>query len=101
MDKKDGAGRKALTNTPYSHRNAVVSPDGKWIAFLADGDLRADTEVRAVRDSIAKLDTEAARAAATRDRLQSDIFVIPAIGGEPKRIHTPGSENALVWSPDS
>jgi dipeptidyl aminopeptidase/acylaminoacyl peptidase len=101
IDKKDGAGRKAITNTLYSHRNAVVSPDGKWIAFIADGDLRADTEVRAVRDSIAKLDTEAARTAATRDRLQSDIFVIPAIGGEPKRIHTPGSENALEWSPDS
>jgi dipeptidyl aminopeptidase/acylaminoacyl peptidase len=101
VDKKDGAGRKAITNTSYSHRNAVVSPDGKWIAFLADADLRADSEVRVVRDSIAKLDTEAARTAATRDRLQSDIFVIPAVGGEPKRIHTQGSENGLEWSPDS
>jgi dipeptidyl aminopeptidase/acylaminoacyl peptidase len=102
IDHLDGAGRKALTSTPYSHRNAVVSPDGKWIVFAADAELRADAQVSAVRADIAKLGTDAERTAATRDKLQTDLFVIPvAGGGTPKRIKTAGLESGVEWSADS
>jgi dipeptidyl aminopeptidase/acylaminoacyl peptidase len=101
IDRKDGAGAKPITETPYSHRNASVSPDGKWIVFAADAELRPDTAVRAARDEIAQLGTDAARAAATRDRLQSELYLMPAAGGAPKRIRTPGSETGVEWSPDS
>ena len=32
--------KKQLTNTRYSHRDVKVSPDGRWIAFVADVELR-------------------------------------------------------------
>ena len=101
IDHNDGAGRKAVTSTTYSHRNAVVSPDGKWIVFSADADLRADAQVATTRADIAKLGTDAERTAATREKLQTDLFVIPVAGGTPKRIKTPGLESGIEWSPDS
>ena len=102
IDHNDGAGRKAITSTPYSHRNAVVSPDGKLIVFTADADLRPDPIVAGQRADIAKLATDAERAAATREKLQSDLFVIPVTGaGTPKRVRTPGNEGSIEWSPDS
>jgi dipeptidyl aminopeptidase/acylaminoacyl peptidase len=101
IDHNDGAGRKAVTQTLYSHRNAVVSPDGKWIVFTADADLRPDSQVATTRADIAKLGTDAERTAATREKLQSDLFVIPVAGGTPKRIKTPGLESGIEWSPDS
>jgi dipeptidyl aminopeptidase/acylaminoacyl peptidase len=100
IDRKDGKGRTPLTNTAYSHRAAQVSPDGKWIAFVADRELRSDPDVRGVRDAIQKL-PPAERLAATRERLQTELFVIPAIGGEPVKVPTPGNESSLKWSPDS
>ncbi len=100
IDRKDGKGRTPLTSTPYSHRSAQVSPDGKWIAFVADKDLRSDEDVRTVRTAIQKLPA-GERLAATREGLQSDLFVIPSTGGEPVRIQTPGSESNLSWSADS
>ena len=100
IDRKDGNGRRPLTSTAYSHRAAQVSPDGKWIAFVADAALRSDAEVRGVRDTIQKL-PPAERLAATRERLQTDLFVIPATGGEPVKVPTPGNESGLSWSPDS
>jgi dipeptidyl aminopeptidase/acylaminoacyl peptidase len=92
--------RTMLTNTPYSHRNATVSPDGRWIAFLADPLFRPDSVVAAERDSL-----EALPFSMERDRMlrnDADIFVIPATGGEPRRItNRPGSERSVAWSPDS
>jgi dipeptidyl aminopeptidase/acylaminoacyl peptidase len=101
IDRNDGAGRKALTSTAYSHRNAAVSPDGKWIVFAADGELRADTAVRVVREQIAGLSTDAERTAATRAQLQSELYIVPIGGGTPRRIRTPGNETGVQWSPDS
>ncbi len=101
IDRKDGAGAKPLTSALYSHRNATVSPDGKWIVFSADAEQRPDPAVRAVRDEIAKLGTDEARTVATRDRLQSELFIMPSAGGTPKRIRTAGSESGIEWSPDS
>jgi dipeptidyl aminopeptidase/acylaminoacyl peptidase len=89
-----------LTETAYSHRGATVSPDGKWIAFVADADLRPDSVVQAERDSLARLPYDAAREEAPRN--DADIFVIPVTGGEPRRLITQnGSEGSLTWSPDS
>jgi len=89
-----------LTETAYSHRNATVSPDGKWIAFVADPDLRPDSVVQAERDSLARLPYDAERDEAPRN--DADIFIIPVTGGEPRRITAQdGSEGGLTWSPDS
>ena len=88
-----------LTDTPYSHRSAVVSPDGRWIAFVADARLRPDSVVRAERDSLAPLPYDAARDEAPRN--DTDIFVIAIDGGTPRRLTTlDGNEGSLAWSPD-
>jgi dipeptidyl aminopeptidase/acylaminoacyl peptidase len=89
-----------LTEGAYSHRNAVVSPDGKWIAFVADPALRPDSVVQAERDSLARLPYDAARDEAPRN--DADIFVMGVSGGEPRRLTTQnGSEGSITWSPDS
>ncbi|HET9276098.1 MAG TPA: hypothetical protein VFN96_08510, partial [Gemmatimonadales bacterium] len=96
----DGGAKRQLTDGPYSHRNVSVSPDGQWIAFTADGRLRPDSVVRAERDSIGKLPYDARRDEAARN--DTDLFVMPAAGGAPRRItRTSGDENGVEWSPDS
>ncbi len=95
-----GAKRVQLTSTGYSHRAPVVSPDGKWIAFVADAALRADSMVQALADSLALLPYDAARDEV--DRNESDVYVIPVAGGTPRKVATlPGAESDLTWSPDS
>jgi dipeptidyl aminopeptidase/acylaminoacyl peptidase len=92
--------KRMLTNGPYSHRTAIVSPDGQWIAFIADPELRTDSAVQAERDSLALLPYDAARDEAPRN--DADVFLIPGGGGEPRRLTTQnGSEARLAWSPDS
>jgi dipeptidyl aminopeptidase/acylaminoacyl peptidase len=91
--------KRQLTNTAYSHRNAVVSPDGRWIAFVADPELRPDSVVELERDSIARLPYDAARDEAPRN--EGDIFIISIDGGEPRRLtRANGVERSLAWSPD-
>ena len=95
----DGTDKVQVTTTAYSHRDISVSPDGKWIAFVADAELRADSVVQAVNDSVARLPYNKARDEAPRNDV--DIFVIPASGGEPRRVaRAPGDESRLDWSPD-
>ncbi|MGE0441922.1 MAG: prolyl oligopeptidase family serine peptidase [Gemmatimonadales bacterium] len=94
-----GGEKKQLTNTAYSHRNITISPDGQWIAFVADARLRPDSLGRLERDSLqrAKYDPKASEA----PRNDADVFVIPVSGGEPRRLTTAtGSEGSLAWSPD-
>ena len=92
--------KKMITNTAYSHRNAAVSPDGRWVAFVADAQLRSDSVVQAERDSIAPLPYDSARDEAPRN--DADIFLLPIEGGEPRRLTSlDGSEGSLTWSPDS
>ena len=94
-----GAKRVQLTNTAYSHRAPVVSPDGKWIAFTADVALKSDSAVTAYNDSIAELPYDAARDEV--DRNESDIYVLPIAGGTPRKVATVmGAESDLTWSPD-
>ncbi|MEO7216691.1 MAG: hypothetical protein ABI026_00680, partial [Gemmatimonadaceae bacterium] len=97
----DGSAKKMLTNTQYSHRNAVISPDGKFIAFVADASLRADSVVQAERDSLSKLPYDSVRDETPRD--DADIFVIPSDGsGAPRRVtHMTGQKRSVSWSPDS
>jgi dipeptidyl aminopeptidase/acylaminoacyl peptidase len=92
--------KRQLTHAAYSHRSPVVSPDGRWIAFLADARLRPDSVVAAERDSLALLPFDLARDQEIRNDV--DVFVISVAGGEPRRVaELPGNESALTWSPDS
>src|SRR5690606_15702513 len=94
-----GADRIQVTRTEYSHRSAVVSPDGRWIAFVADAELRSDSLVQAINDSIDALPYDRAREEARRN--DSDIYVIPVAGGTPRKVaELMGSEGGIVWSPD-
>jgi dipeptidyl aminopeptidase/acylaminoacyl peptidase len=96
----DGTAKRQLSNTAYSHRGAAVSPDGKWVAFLADAELRPDSVVEHERDSLAFLPYDAKRDEAPRN--ETDVFVMSADGGTPRRVaRWMGSESDLSWSPDS
>ena len=97
--KFDGTTRVQVTDTPYSHAQTVVSPDGKWIAFIADAQLRPDSVVQQLADSIAKLPYDALRDDAPRN--DRDIYVIPVTGGAPRKVASlQGDESGLEWSPD-
>lgn len=94
-----GKPRVQLTSAAYSHRNAVVSPDGRMIAFVADAELRADTVVQGINDSIARLPFSMARDTASRN--DTDIYVIDVTGGAPRKVASlVGTEADVTWSPD-
>lgn len=99
----DGSPKRMLTNTFYSHRDAVISSDGKWIAFVADPMLRPDSAVQAERDSLARLPYDAVRD--ERERDDADVFVVPSDGSTdamPIRVtKSEGAKRSLAWSPDS
>ncbi|HEX7939250.1 MAG TPA: S9 family peptidase, partial [Gemmatimonadaceae bacterium] len=96
----DGSAKKKITSTRYSHRNVTVSPDGQWVAFIADARLRPDSIVDMERDSLAKLPYDRKRDEAERNDV--DIFTLPIAGGTPHRVADfMGDERGLVWSPDS
>ncbi len=91
--------RTQITNTNYSHRSAVVSPDGKQIAFVADARLRPDSVVDIERDSLAKLPYDKARDEAVRN--DADIYIIGIDGGTPRKLtEWAGVESQITWSPD-
>ena len=96
----DGSPKRKITDTRYSHRNVSVSPDGKWVAFVADHALRPDSIVDMERDSISRLPYLKSRDDV--DRNDVDIYVIPITGGTPRKITSYfGSEGGITWSPDS
>ena len=96
----DGSPKRRITNTRYSHRSVVVSPDGQWVAFVADAQLRPDSIVDLERDSIARLPYDRKRDDV--DRNDVDVYVIPIAGGTPRKVTSFfGNENSLTWSPDS
>lgn len=91
--------RTMITNTNYSHRSATVSPDGQYIAFIAESTLRPDSVVDLERDSIAKLPYNKARDEAERN--DADIYVVPVAGGTPRKVvEWAGAESDLSWSRD-
>jgi len=96
----DGSAKKKITNTRYSHRGVTVSPDGQWVAFIADAQLRPDSVVDLERDSIARLPYDKKRD--DIDRNDFDVYVIPIAGGTPRKVASFfGDEGGLTWSPDS
>ena len=96
----DGSPKRRITETRYSHRAATISPDGQWVAFVADPSLRPDSVVERERDSIAQLPYDKKRDEVERN--DADVFVIPIGGGTPRKIATlTGIETDIVWSPDS
>jgi dipeptidyl aminopeptidase/acylaminoacyl peptidase len=100
LQRFDGTAKRQLARTPYSARGAAVSPDGRWVAFLADAELRSDSLVEHERDSLSYLPYDAARDEAPRNDM--DIFVISTDGGAPRKVaRWMGTERDLSWSPDS
>src|SRR5205823_9692448 len=96
----DGSAKRRITDTRYSHRNVVVSPDGQSVAFIADAQLRPDSVAEMERDSIAQLPYDKKRD--DMDRNEVDVYVIPISGGMPRKVSTlMGNESDLTWSPDS
>ena len=96
----DGSPKKRITDTRYSHRGTVVSPDGQFVAFVADAQLRPDSVTDLERDSIARLPYDKKRDDV--DRNEVDVFVVPIAGGTPRKIATMmGAESDITWSPDS
>lgn len=94
-----GAKKTLIDSTAYSRRGASVSPDGQWVAFIADPSLRPDSVVETERDSLARLPYDAKRDETPRN--DSDIFVVSTAGGIPRRLtNANGSEGDLAWSPD-
>ena len=88
-----------LTRSNYSHRGAVVSPDGQWIAFIADARLRPDSVVEFERDSLGRLPYDKVRDEAERN--DADIYVVPVAGGTPRKVaEWMGAESDLEWSAD-
>ena len=84
MQPFDGSSEAQLiTSTRYSHRSAAVSPDGQWIAFVADRALRPDSVVEAERDSLARLPYDAKRDEAPRNDV--DIYRHAVAGGAPRQ----------------
>lgn len=91
--------RTMITNTNYSHGSPTVSPDGKWIAFVADAKLRPDSVIDLERDSLAKLPYNKVRDEAVRN--DADIYLVAATGGTPRKLtEWVGAEAQLTWSPD-
>ena len=96
----DGSAKRRITDTRYSHRNVVVSPDGQSIAFVADARLRPDSVVEMERDSLAQLPYDKKRDDV--DRNDVDVYVMPISGEMPRKVATlMGNESDVTWSPDS
>jgi dipeptidyl aminopeptidase/acylaminoacyl peptidase len=99
VQRLEGNVRTQLTRAAYSHGDVAVSPDGAWIAFTADARLRPDSVAEAERDSLRRLPYNAKRDEAPRN--DSDIYVIPAGGGAPRKVaELMGGEDDLGWSAD-
>ena len=96
----DDTVRRALTATAYTHRDAALSPDGRFVAFVADSALRSDSAVSAERDSITRLPYDRVRDEVEHNDV--DIYVVPVDGSVAARklATLPGTESQLAWSPD-
>src|SRR5689334_18602860 len=68
---RSGGAAERLTSGTGTETNPIFSPDGNWIAFTGEYDGNVD------------------------------VYVIPATGGEPRRItYHPGNDGVVGWTPD-
>lgn len=68
---------RQLTDGEYDESAPVVSPDGRWVAFISDRNEAAD------------------------ERPNTDVYLVPAAGGRVTRVSTlPGLAYEPRWSPD-
>ena len=100
MIQTEGGEKRTLLNNAWSPRSAVVSPDGRWVVFVADAQLRPDSIVTAEAEARSQLPYDAARdETPTND---SDIYILATSGGEARKLgEWMGNEGSLAWSPDS
>ncbi len=78
VDARSGKARQLTDHARYDEFNPTWSPDGKWIVFVSNRSPDPDTYIDAV-----------------------DLFVLPAQGGEMRKISTPVGEKGLPSvSPD-
>jgi len=78
VDTRTGKGRQLTDHTVYDEQSPTWSPDGKWIAFTSNRSQEPDFNP----DEI-------------------DLFLIPAVGGEFKKVQAPvGEKTQPSFSPD-
>lgn len=78
VDARTGKVKQLTDHAVYDEYSPAWSPDSQWIAFCSNRSIDPDQ---------------------TPDR--ADVFVIPAAGGEMRRIETPvGDKGSLSFSPD-
>jgi Tol biopolymer transport system component len=112
-----------LTDTPEPEWGPAISPDGKWVAYIANANGRSDVWVKVLQtgavlniSSSLPLDVQARRgqgsveiapdgsviAFTAREKGPSatyDTWIVPApIGGAPRKLLS--ARTALRWSPD-
>jgi dipeptidyl aminopeptidase/acylaminoacyl peptidase len=78
VDTRNGKARQLTDHPVYDELYPAWSPDGKWLAFLSNRSDDPDFNMDAI-----------------------DLFVMPAVGGEMRKIATPPGEKTLPsFSPD-
>jgi tricorn protease len=71
VPREGGEARRLVVGDPGAASNPLFSPDGSMVAFTGNFDTN------------------------------EDVYVVPATGGEPRRLTThPGTDVALAWTPD-
>ncbi|CAG0931099.1 partial tricorn protease, partial [Planctomycetaceae bacterium] len=106
------AGRYAYTVAPQVFRSPALSPDGKQLAFVYDGDIwSVASDGGVARRLTITVDNDGSpcfspdgKLLAFRSRRygSDDIFVMPAGGGEARRLtFSDGAEDPCCWLPDS
>lgn len=89
------AATQTLVSAAYPKQEAVVSPDGYWIAYSTNGLFDGDPAASQRRTQPAGSRSSAAFPG------PGGIFVIPITGGEPRRVTSLERDlRDLAWSPD-
>jgi dipeptidyl aminopeptidase/acylaminoacyl peptidase len=84
LDKQDKKDKRRLTEGSMTVSDPQWSPDGRWIAC-----------------SMSKSSTQESAYTDISDDRNSDVFVLPAAGGERRQLTTnPGPDFQARWSPD-